>query len=152
VHDWGEGGNDITSRYDYGSKKVVKQCSAHSSNLSNAVQQMSDGLPTSRLHLFHRFQFDEHRVDLRHDAADRVFHAVNSALQHRELLVRDAATSAIISTATPSPRATMNLRLCGRRVVFLVAQVQAVGVFLLGKLQSIIFDNIICNTCKPENE
>ena len=46
----------------------------------DVVEQFAHDLPALGLSALHRLQLDEHCIDLGHDAADGVFHAVHTAL------------------------------------------------------------------------
>ena len=47
--------------------------------LCNTVQQLGHGLSSFQLRLFHCLQFDQNCIDLGHDAADGMFHAIYTA-------------------------------------------------------------------------
>ena len=89
------------------------------SHLSDAVQYLAHRLSSSCLRPLHRLQLDEHRVYLRHDAADRVLHPVHPAWQHCELFVWHPAPAA----PTPQPLADARP---ARAEVVVVAVVDAV--------------------------
>lgn len=52
-----------------------------STYISDGVKQSGHSLPSFQLCLLHGFKFDKNRVNLGHDAADRVFHAIHAAAE-----------------------------------------------------------------------
>jgi len=65
-------------------------------DLTDIVKQFAHRFAAPGLGALHRFQFDEHGVDLGHDVSDRVLHAVDATLEQNELLAgRDAAAVAV---------------------------------------------------------
>ena len=49
--------------------------------ISDGVEQSRHRLPSFQLGLLHGLKFDKDRVDLRHDAADWMFHAIHAAAE-----------------------------------------------------------------------
>lgn len=52
-----------------------------STYISDGVKQSGHSLPSFQLCLLHGFKFDKNRVNLGHDAADGVFHAIHAAAE-----------------------------------------------------------------------
>lgn len=84
---WGGNKESVTSGWKIVARKCV-MCRFVSQTfflvftyISDGVKQFSHSLPSFQLGLLHGLKFDKNRVNLGHDAADGMFHAIHAAAE-----------------------------------------------------------------------